>query len=68
MAEVEAWVNYISPVAGTKEAVIEIDEDLASNQLIFPSPETLSKAKQFRDLSAEEESEYSRLFTNLTTG
>ena len=68
MAEVEAWVNYISPVAGTKEAVIEIDEDLASNQLIFPSPETLSKAKEFRDLSAEEESEYSRLFTNLTTG
>jgi spermidine/putrescine transport system substrate-binding protein len=68
MAEVEAWVNYISPVAGTKEAVIEIDEDLASNQLIFPSPETLSKAKKFRDLSAEEESEYSRLFTNLSTG
>ena len=68
MAEVEAWVNYISPVAGTKEAVIEIDEDLASNQLIFPSPETLSKAKKFRDLSAEEESEYSRLFTNLATG
>jgi spermidine/putrescine transport system substrate-binding protein len=68
MAEVEAWVNYISPVAGTKEAVIEIDEDLASIQLIFPSPETLSKAKKFRDLSAEEESEYSRLFTNLTTG
>ena len=68
MAEVEAWVNYISPVAGTKEAVIEIDEDLASNQLIFPSPETLSKAKKFRDLSAEEESEYSRLFTDLATG
>jgi len=68
MAEVEAWVNYISPVAGTKEAVIEIDEDLASNQLIFPSPETLSKAKTFRDLSAEEESEYSRLFTDLATG
>jgi spermidine/putrescine transport system substrate-binding protein len=68
MAEVEAWVNYISPVAGTKEAVIEIDEDLASNQLIFPSPETLSKAKIFRDLSAEEESEYSRLFTDLATG
>ena len=67
-AEVAAWVNYIPPVAGTKEAVVEIDKDLASNQLIFPSPETLSKAKKFRDLSAEEESEYSRLFTNLATG
>jgi spermidine/putrescine transport system substrate-binding protein len=68
MGEVEAWVNYISPVAGTKEAVVAIDDSLAANQLIFPSPETLSKAKKFRDLSAKEESEYTRLFTNLATG
>jgi spermidine/putrescine transport system substrate-binding protein len=68
MGEVEAWVNYISPVAGTKDAVVAIDESLASNELIFPSPETLSKAKKFRDLSAEEESDYTRQFTNLATG
>jgi len=68
MAEVEAWVNYISPVAGTKEAVAAIDKDLGSNQLIFPSTETLSKAKKFRDLSAQEESEFTRMFTNLATG
>jgi spermidine/putrescine transport system substrate-binding protein len=68
MGEVEAWVNYISPVAGTKEAVVAIDESLASNELIFPSPETLSKAKKFRDLSAQEESDYTRQFTNLATG
>ncbi|MFC7489808.1 MULTISPECIES: ABC transporter substrate-binding protein [unclassified Knoellia] len=68
MGEVEAWVNYISPVAGTKEAVVAIDASLAENELIFPSAQTLSKAKKFRDLSAEEESTFTRQFTDLATG
>jgi spermidine/putrescine transport system substrate-binding protein len=68
MGEVEAWVNYISPVTGTKDAVVAIDASLGGNQLIFPSAETLSKAKKFRDLTATEESEYTRMFTNLATG
>ncbi|MFC7487497.1 extracellular solute-binding protein [Knoellia sp. CPCC 206453] len=68
MGEVEAWVNYISPVAGTKEAVVAIDASLGENELIFPSAETLSKAKKFRDLSAEEESTFTRQFTDLATG
>ena len=53
---------------GTKDAVAAIDPDLAANQLIFPSTETLSKAKKFRDLTAKEESEYTRMFTDLATG
>ena len=68
MGEVAAWVNYISPVAATKEAVVAIDASLGENQLIFPSTETLSKAKKFRDLTAKEESDYTRQFTNLATG
>ncbi|HET8779651.1 MAG TPA: spermidine/putrescine ABC transporter substrate-binding protein, partial [Agromyces sp.] len=40
-AEVAAWVNYIPPVVGAKEAAIAIDPELAENQLIFPSEETL---------------------------
>jgi spermidine/putrescine transport system substrate-binding protein len=68
MGEVEAWVNYISPVTGTKDAVVALDASLGGNQLIFPSAETLSKAKKFRDLTAKEESEYTRMFTNLATG
>jgi spermidine/putrescine transport system substrate-binding protein len=68
MGEVEAWVNYISPVTGTKDAVVAIDASLGANQLIFPSAETLSKAKKFKDLTAAQESEYTRMFTNLATG
>ena len=40
-AEVAAWVNYITPVVGAKEAATAIDPELAENQLIFPNEQTL---------------------------
>ena len=36
-AEVAAWVNYITPVVGAREAAEAIDPSLVDNQLIFPS-------------------------------
>ena len=38
-------MNYITPVVGAKEAAVEIDPELAENQLIFPDEETLSNAQ-----------------------
>jgi spermidine/putrescine transport system substrate-binding protein len=66
MAEVAAWVNYIPPVKGTKEQLAAIDEELANNPLIAPTPDVLSRAKVFRGLSAEEETAYARAFSDLT--
>jgi spermidine/putrescine transport system substrate-binding protein len=66
MAEVEAWVNYIPPVQGTKEALAKIDPELADNPLIVPTPEVLSRSKVFKGLTAEEETKYSRAFSDLT--
>ncbi len=66
MAQVEAWVNYIPPVAGTKEVLSKDDPDTADNPLIFPSEEVLSRSKVFRGLTAEEETKYSRAFSDLT--
>ncbi len=68
MAQVEAWVNYIPPVKGTKEALTKDDPETADNELIFPSPEVLSRAHVFRGLSPEEETKYNRLFADLTAG
>jgi spermidine/putrescine transport system substrate-binding protein len=67
MAEVEAWVNYIPPVKGTKDELAKIDEELASNTLIVPTADVLSRAKVFRGLSAEEETSYARAFSDLTS-
>ncbi len=66
MAQVEAWVNYIPPVQGTKEALAEIDPELADNPLIVPTPEVLSRSKVFKGLTAEEEIKYNRAFSDLT--
>ena len=66
MAEVEAWVNYIPPVAGTKAELEKIDPELAENTLIVPTPEVLARSKVFRGLSAEEETKYNSAFSDLT--
>jgi spermidine/putrescine transport system substrate-binding protein len=68
MAQVEAWVNYIPPVKGTKEALTKDDPETADNPLIFPSEEVLSRARVFRGLSPEEETKYNAMFSELTTG
>ena len=35
-AQVEDYVNYISPVVGTDEAMKDRDPDLLENDLVFP--------------------------------
>ena len=67
-AEVAAWVNYITPVVGAKEAAIAIDPELAENQLIFPSEETLSNAHIFRTLTPAEEQKYQAAFQSILLG
>ena len=68
MAQVEAWVNYIAPVKGTKEELIKLDPELGDNPLIVPPPDVLSRAQVFRGLTPDEETKFSRLFTSITAG
>jgi len=67
-AEVAAWVNYITPVVGAKEAAIAIDPELADNQLIFPDENTLSQVKVFRTLTGAEEQTYGAAFQSVLLG
>jgi spermidine/putrescine transport system substrate-binding protein len=52
-AKVTAYVNYISPVAGTKEAITKIDPALAKDPLIFPTPEVLESLYEFNSEAIE---------------
>ena len=61
-AEVAAYVQYISPVAGTQEAMQAIDPALVDNQWIFPSEETLANAFVFMTLTPEQNETYERAF------
>lgn len=67
-AEVAAWVNYITPVEGAREAMEAIDPELAENQLIFPSDETLANTRIFRGLTGQEENEYQAAFQSVLLG
>jgi spermidine/putrescine transport system substrate-binding protein len=67
-AEVAAWVNFITPVEGAREAAIAIDPELADNQLIFPNEETLSTVKLFRTLTGAEEQEFGAEFQSVLLG
>jgi spermidine/putrescine transport system substrate-binding protein len=46
-AKVTAYVNYITPVKGTKEAITKIDPAFAKDPLIFPTPELLENLYEF---------------------
>lgn len=61
-AEVAAYVNYICPVQGAKEAMEKLDPSLVDNALIFPTEEDLSHVKIFRSLSPAEETDYNEKF------
>ncbi|MEO7348569.1 MAG: spermidine/putrescine ABC transporter substrate-binding protein [Terrimesophilobacter sp.] len=67
-AQVAAYVNYIPPVSGTKEAMMALDPELADNQLIFPNEETLKNAHLFRSLSSAEEQKYGAQFQSILLG
>jgi spermidine/putrescine transport system substrate-binding protein len=65
MALVEDYVDYISPVAGSREALLASDPDTAKNQLIFPTPEILARAHVFRGMTQAQDARYNRAFQKL---
>jgi len=62
-ATIEAYVNYVCPVAGAKEIMLESEPELANNPLIFPPDEWVSRLHIFRATTAEEETAWSEAFT-----
>jgi len=64
-APIEAYINYICPVNGTKEVMEKIDRSLAANPLIFPDQAVFDNTYIFRDLKPEEESQLNDAFQKL---
>jgi spermidine/putrescine transport system substrate-binding protein len=64
-AQIEAYVNFICPVEGAREAMLELDPELAENELIFPSEETLANTFIF-DAEAADEQEFKEQFQAVT--
>ena len=54
-AELAAFIWYVSPVVGAREAVVEFDETLAGEPLIFPDEAILANSHIVRSFTEEEE-------------
>jgi spermidine/putrescine transport system substrate-binding protein len=61
-APIEDYVNYVPPVAGTKEALVKIDPSTAKNPLIFPTAEVLKNGHAFKQLSPADEDKLNNAF------
>lgn len=61
-AQVAAWVQYICPVGGAKEAMEKIDPTLVSNPWIFPTEVELSNSAVFMSLTDAQNEQYQRDF------
>ena len=61
-AQIAAYVNYVTPVVGAKEILAQKDPELAENELIFPSEETLANLHPFVNLTEEEEAQMTEAY------
>ncbi len=67
-AEVAAYVNYICPVTGAKEAILKlpgVDELVATSPFIFPTAEDLAKVTSFAALDDATEREFTTAFQKV---
>jgi spermidine/putrescine transport system substrate-binding protein len=64
-APIEDYVNYVPPVAGTKQALEKIDPGVANNPLIFPTPAVLAKGHAFKQLSPSDEDKLNSAFQQV---
>ncbi|CAA9331055.1 MAG: Putrescine ABC transporter putrescine-binding protein PotF [uncultured Nocardioidaceae bacterium] len=62
-ARLAAWVNYVCPVQGAKEAMEKIDPSLVDAPLIFPDEAFLAKAFSFKSLDESTAKQYDTDFS-----
>jgi spermidine/putrescine transport system substrate-binding protein len=62
-ATLAAWVNYICPVAGAREAMEKVDASLVDAPLIFPDEDFLEQAFSFQSLDDATARQYDTEFS-----
>lgn len=65
-AENAAYIYYVSPVEGVKEAIADLDPEAPDNPLLFPTPDVVAKSYVFQFMSEALEKKLDELFIELT--
>ena len=67
-ANLAAWVNYICPVEGAKQAMEKVDPTLVDNKLIFPDDADLEVTFAFMALDERQTKQYEGDWSDVTGG
>ena len=67
-AQIEAYVNYVSPVEHVKEVLLKEEPEIAKNQLIFPSKSFTKNCTIQPSPTGEEEQNLNRAFNAVVNG
>jgi spermidine/putrescine transport system substrate-binding protein len=67
-AQIEAYVNYVTPVDGVQQIFEKSEPELAKNQLIFPSESFTKNCSIQPTLSPEEEPKVTQAFDAVLNG
>jgi spermidine/putrescine transport system substrate-binding protein len=67
-AEVAAWVNYATPVAGAQEVAAERFPDIAENPLVFPDEATLANSYIIRTFEPADDQAFNGEFQRVALG
>jgi spermidine/putrescine transport system substrate-binding protein len=67
-AQIEAYVNYVSPVEGTKEQLLKTEPEVAKNKLIFPPASFTKNCSIQPSPTAKEEQNINRAFNAVLNG
>ncbi len=65
-ATLAAYINYISPVKGAQEVLMERDPDIAENELIFPPAEVQERFQSYPTLEPADEREMQEAMARVT--
>jgi spermidine/putrescine transport system substrate-binding protein len=67
-AQLADWNFYICPVEGAQEEMLKLDKPAAKSPLIFPDDKMLETTWGFMPLSDQQEKQYERDWTDVTSG
>jgi spermidine/putrescine transport system substrate-binding protein len=67
-AQIEEYVNYVSPVSGTKEVLLKQDPDIANNKLIFPPASFTKTCDSAPVITGKEEQTITSAFETAVNG
>lgn len=64
-AQVAEYVQYVTPVAGAREAMEKLNPELAENTLIFPDEEMSARVYDMRTPTAQEDNKYAQAYQKV---